>query len=373
MKILIIIDSFKGTLSSQEIGEITKKRLLNLGHEVDVLPISDGGEGLLNTIEKQRKVFEKRTISNNSNFDEIKTRYLIEEKTAYIEMAEVNGLNLILEELRQPAFFSTYGLGVLIKKAISNGTKNVVVGLGGSATNDAGAGMLEALGLKFFDENFLEIKRITPFLFKKIKYIEDDCLLENIKNINIKILSDVKNTLLGKKGATYVYGPQKGIKEEELIIFEENLRYFSELVENKINKKISQIAGTGCAGGVGFACLSYLTDKIYSGIEYLLESYDFENIVKNYDFVITGEGALDTQSLYGKVVSVISEKVVQNNRKLIILTGKNGLKKAEEKVLSANFIYSIVPSVSSLEESLRNPKEVFKNFIDSIEWIQILK
>lgn len=373
MKVLIMVDSFKGTLTSQEIGDIVSKRLKKEGIESCILPISDGGEGLLKTISKQKKVAEKSIIANNPNFQKIKTRYLLDKDTAYIEMAEINGLNLVKEENRRPVFLSTYGLGEVILETIKKGVSNIVLGLGGSATNDAGAGMLEALGLKYYDEKNLLIEKITPSKFEFIKYIDDKKLCENVKDIKFTILSDVKNPLLGIEGATYIYGPQKGLKADEIEDTERKVNFFSEIIEKNINKKISMIAGSGCAGGVGFACLSYLSNKIYSGIEYLLESYDFDNLIKEYDYVITGEGALDKQSLYGKVVSVITNKTIENKKKVIIITGNNKLDDNSVKDLKVEYVFSIVPDIASINESLEKPKEIFKKFIDSIKWKSIIK
>ncbi|MGI6710637.1 MAG: glycerate kinase [Bacilli bacterium] len=373
MKVLIMVDSFKGTLTSQDIGNIVSKKLKKDNIKSCILPISDGGEGLLKTISKQKKVFEKSILANNPNFEKIQTRYLFDKDTAYIEMAEINGLNLVKEEHRKPIFLSTYGLGEVIFEAIKKGVVNIVLGLGGSATNDAGAGMLEALGIKYYDEKKTLIEKITPSKFKDIRYIDDTKLCKNIKNVRFTILSDVKNPLLGYEGATYIYGPQKGLQKDEMKETEEKVKFFSELIENKINEKTSIIAGAGCAGGVGFACLSYLSDKIYSGIEYLLESYDFDNLIKEYDYVITGEGALDKQSLYGKVVSVITKKTIENNKKVIIITGNNKLDETDVKDLKVEHIFSIVPDVATIKESLANPKQVFEKFIDRIKWKSIIK
>ena len=373
MKVLIIVDSFKGTLSSSEIGSIVSKKLMNLNIESKILPISDGGEGLLTTISKQKKVIEKKLFASNSDFQTIKTKYLIDSDTAYIEMAEINGLNLLDIKDRKPDLLSTFGLGEVILDAINNGALNIVLGLGGSATNDAGAGMLEALGIKYYDSKNSLITNIVPKYFDRIKNIDDKELLKKINNIKFTILSDVKNPLLGKDGATYIYGPQKGVKKNGIKNLEEKIKAFSKLVEDKVDKKESKSLGAGCAGGVGFSCLSYFSSKINSGIEYLLESYDFDNLIKKYDYVITGEGALDNQSLFGKVVSVICKKTIENEKKVIVITGNNKLGFEDLKKLNANYIFSIVPDVATIEESLKEPKKIFEKFINLIKWEEIIK
>ena len=304
MNVLAIIDSFKGTISSKKLGEIIKEEFDAKGHNVDVIPVADGGEGFCEAIEeillsRGLEISKKSLIVNDPLFRKIESYYIIcnSTKTAYIELAKASGISLLSKEELNPYITSTYGFGELIVDAIKNNCKKVVLGIGGSATNDAGCGMLEALGMKFYNGNEELITQINNTDVGTVDYVDDNEFKNIIRDIEFVVLSDVTNPLLGEDGATYVFSPQKGAKKEDLSFLEDNIKNFAILNKTNINSR-----GAGAAGGVVYALLTYLNAKLYSGIDYILDLIDYEKLIEKYDVIVTGEGKIDNQSLSGKVV-----------------------------------------------------------------------
>lgn len=348
MKIVTISDSFKGTLSSKEIGQIVSEYFKEKGYDTSYIPISDGGEGFIDVIEYVTKLDVLTYEVLDPIFRPTLARYIVDDKnkTAYVEMAEASGIIKLKGTKLSTINASTYGFGMLIKHIILNHkVKNIVCGIGGSATSDMGVGMLEAMGVKFMD---CDNNIITYMNNKKIPNIStiDTLDFDNlIKNISFKTLSDVINPLLGKNGAIAVFGPQKGASAEELEIMEDNFKYLYNLLNLTNNNKMVEFAGAGAAGGVGYAMKHFLKSSVISGIDAILEMVDFDHIVKDADIIITGEGKYDSQSLGGKVISGINN---YHPKRLIILCGITDLEKED--------VYAIVPSVATFDESMTYPK-----------------
>ena len=369
MKVLSIIDSFKGTITSKQLNEIVKEELEKKGHIVDCITIADGGDGFCEAIaDILENVKYKKVRVYNPLFQEIESEYLVDEvnNTAYIELAKASGINLIKKEELNPYITSTYGFGQLIDDAINSNIKRIIVGIGGSATNDGGSGMLEALGVKFLDANKQVIKHISNNRFKDIKSIDAKKFYEKINNKGIEFitLSDVSNPLLGETGATYIFSPQKGAKKESLSELEDNMRYFS-----SFKKEYRDYKGSGAAGGVGYALHAYFNAKFYPGIDYILDLVSFDKIVKKYDYVITGEGKVDIQSLLGKVIFKISSRCpISNNnqKKVIIVCAINDLKDIDLDKYNIENVYSIINDKKevTIEESINNPIKYFRKMIE---------
>ena len=367
MKVLTIIDSFKGTITSKKLGEIVKEELEAKDHSVDVIPVADGGDGFCDAIED---IFISQNIKYKINkvevkdplFRKISSYYLVDtnNKIAYIELAKASGLNLLSSDELNPLITSTYGFGELISDAIKKKYKKIVLGIGGSATNDAGCGMLEALGVKFYNGNGDLITQINNTDVGTVEYLDDLDFKEKIKDIEFVVLSDVTNPLLGDNGATYVFSPQKGAKKEDLEYLESNIFNFA-----KLNKTYINAPGSGAAGGVGYALLTYCNAKLYSGIDYILDLINYDDLVKKYDLVITGEGKIDNQSLDGKVIFRISNRSI--NKKVIIVCGVNELDSIDLKLYNVDAIYSVVNNKTTREESLSNPEYYFRQMIRNIE------
>ena len=358
MKVLSVIDSFKGTITSKRLGEITKEVLSTKNIDCDYLAISDGGEGFLDAISNNLELKEKYVEVNNPLFRKIKAKYLTYlEQIAYVELAESSGIGLLSKNELNPFITSTYGLGEVIKDAINNGYKKIVIGIGGSATNDGGSGMLEALGCKFYHNEEL-ITHISNYKFKEITKIDDSEFNKTIDGVEFVVISDVTNPLLGEKGATYVFSRQKGAKESQLPELEENMKFYG-----NFKKEYMTSPGSGAAGGVGFALHAYFNAQFYPGIDYILDSINFDQLINDYDYIITGEGKVDDQSFLGKVVFRIAERA--KHKKVIIVCG---IKEVNSSIPSNIVnIYSVVGDDVTAQMSMEKPEEYYYKLVNKIE------
>lgn len=328
MKILISPDKFKFTFNAKQISFLIKNILqkVNPSFEITTIPVSDGGEGFLDFIESVKTVKQINTIVKNPLFQTINSYFLFDKnnKTAYIEIAKTAGLELLSEKDRNPANTTTYGLGEQILIAKNLEAKNVIIGLGGSATNDAGVGMATALGYNFFDKKGNKIIPIGKNLIK-IEKIKKAVKTEEFKHLNITAITDVDNFLFGKNGAAHIYAKQKGANNSEIIILDNGLQHFNNIIleEKKIN--LNKIKGAGAAGGLGAGIFYFLNGKIKNGSHYITKQANIEDYIKKSDLIITGEGKLDSQTLNGKIVYKISELAKKHNKKLIIICGYSEL------------------------------------------------
>lgn len=348
MKILVISDSFKGSLSSNEIGNIIKSELKE--HDVDIIPISDGGEGFIESINSFLEL-EKITVNTyDAILREIEVEYAVCKTRAFIELAKVCGLSLLEDEKRNPLYTTTYGLGIVIKDAINKGYKDIYLGIGGSSTNDLGIGLLTALGL------YTNNQALNNNDLKDIISINNMELNESLKNIRITILSDVDNILLGENGATYTFALQKGALD--LNILENNIKSFINLI-NDNNYPYKK--GAGASGGVGYGLMKFVNAKLILGIDFILDNIDYQNLQNKYDYIITGEGRIDEQTRYGKVVSGIIKKTMNKN-KVIVISGVNNL----DNGLGVK-TYSVVPEICSYSESIEEPEHNLRKLIKKIK------
>jgi glycerate 2-kinase len=357
MRIVVAPDSFKECLSGPEVGKSISDGLsahIPEAH-IDILPMADGGEG---TVEALVYAANGRTVEVEAEDPfgkKIMSGYgvLGDNQTVIIEMAKVAGMQVISQ--RDPMTASTYGVGELMNHAISNGYRKIIVGLGGSATNDGGQGMLQALGGKFFDISGNPVPLGGGYV-NKISKIDLSDIIPEVYQSKIIIASDVKNQLCGKDGATYVFGPQKGMPEHKLAEVDQGISHFANLIENEIGKKIRDIPGSGAAGGLGFGLLA-LNAEIQSGAAIVAEAMKLDEYIKHADWVITGEGKSDFQSVYGKVPVHVA-KIAQNHGvKTILISGALG---ANYQQLYQYFTscHSISNRPMSLSESIENAKQL---------------
>lgn len=367
MKVLSIIDSFKGTITSNELGIIISKVLRRKQIEADYLPISDGGDGFLDAIEKAVATNRVMVRVLDPLGRQIETYYLYDDvnKIAYVELAKSSGINLLTKDELNPFRTSTYGLGQVINHIIDAGVKNIIVGIGGSATNDGGAGMLEAMGCLFYDNNNHLLTRLTGGNLDLVSRIDPLKLYQRTKDVQFMVLSDVTNPLLYENGATYVFSIQKGAKKEELQTLDTKMKKYAMVIEEHLQKKYYNATGAGAAGGVGFAFHSLLKAEFYSGIDYILDLVDFNNIIMDYDYIITGEGKIDSQSLDGKVVFGISQRA--QGKKIILVCAINEIEQSELSKRNIYQIYSVVDKIATKEESMKYPKECFQRLCESID------
>jgi len=303
MKIVVAPDSFKGSLTAIEVSDAIEKGIREVFPEAEIIkiPMADGGDGTVQCLVNATggKILEEKVIGPLGN--EVWAFYGIlgDRKTAIVEMAAASGLTLVPENKRDPLITTTYGTGQLIKAALNQGCRKMIIGIGGSATNDGGAGMVQALGTKLLDKDGEEIGFGGGEL-KKIVKIDISCMDKRLSDIKVLVASDVNNPLCGPQGASRIYGPQKGATPEIIEELDESLAYFAELIKRDLHKDIKDIPGAGAAGGLGASLIAFLNAELRPGIEIMIEAVKLEQAIKDADLVITGEGKIDSQTIYGK-------------------------------------------------------------------------
>ncbi|MBQ3337394.1 MAG: glycerate kinase [Selenomonadaceae bacterium] len=316
-RIVVAIDSLKGSLTSLEAGEAARAGILSATPEAEVkiFPLADGGEGTCRAIIaglggelKSAEVTGPLGEKITAEFGEV-----AEKKLAVIEMANAAGLPLVPEKFRNPLNTTTYGVGELIKIAIDDGCRNFVIGIGGSATNDCGLGMLTALGFKFIGGG------IFGRDLKKISAIDDSNVLPALRECKFRIACDVTNPLTGANGCSAIYGPQKGATPEIVSTMDGWIKNFGELSANFLKLEKKSAAGDGAAGGLGFAFRAYLRGELLPGVDLVLDALDIAETLKTADMVITGEGRLDSQTAQGKAPSGVAKLAKKLNPKILTL------------------------------------------------------
>ena len=338
--IIVAIDSFKGCLTSMEANQAAAEGIRRVLPDAEIVqvPVSDGGEGFLEAFHAAIGGELVEVMVKDPLMRPIKAKYLLKGETAVIEMAQASGLTLLTNEERNPMVATSYGTGQLVADAVRKGAKHVIVGLGGSATSDAGMGMLQAL-----KEN------LPP------------------KDVRFTIASDVKNPLYGENGAAHVFAPQKGATADDVLQLDERARKFAEDSARHFGYDRSQEAGAGAAGGLGYAFLQYLDADCKPGIQLLLETIHFDEMVKGANLIITGEGAADRQTMMGKLPMGILQRSAGVPVCLIAGRIKN-----QEELLRAGFarVACINPDGITLEEAMR--KEVAKrNISDTVSHLSL--
>lgn len=324
MKVLIAIDKFKESLTSIQASKIIANSIhsANPAFETTILPIADGGDGFAEVLKhylKTKTVFVK---SFDPLFKPLKGRYEWDaiSKTAIIEMAVCSGLALLKSKDRNPLYTTTFGTGKLVDHAIKKGAKKIILGLGGSSTNDGGLGLASALGFKFYDKNGLELMPIGGALVNLHSIVTP----KNKSKVEFLIASDVKNPLYGKNGAAFVYAPQKGANDAMVIELDKGLRNLAKQIKKTSNIDISKMEGMGAAGGITAMVLPFFKTTIIPGIELIIKYSHFENQLKKADLLITGEGKIDKQSFQGKVVGTLLQIAKKYNKNILLITGKKG-------------------------------------------------
>lgn len=362
-KAVIVPDSFKGTMTSLEVCKIINKAFKKIKPAVKTvqIPIADGGEGTADAFlyaAGGEKIFVK---SKNPLFEDISCYYAIlkDKKTAVIETSAASGLTLI-ENKKDPINSSTFGTGLLIMDALEKNCEKIILSLGGSATTDGGAGIIAALGAKLLDKNNKEIIPSNRGL-ENLKYIDETKMDKRLKNIKFTAACDVDNILCGKSGAAYVFGPQKGADEKTVKSMDKNLKKYSGLLFEKTKIDVKNIPKTGAAGGIlaSLICFpEYFNCKIKSGIDIILEIVNFDEIIKDADLIITGEGNFDSQSLRGKAVFGIAKRAKMQNKPVIVIAG--GTKEYGDKIYDLG-IEAVFSSCSGLYKDLNELKRSCKN------------
>ncbi|MFV9567791.1 glycerate kinase [Thermoanaerobacter mathranii] len=368
MKILIAPDKFKESLSALKVADSIEKGILKVFPKVVIekVPMADGGEG---TVESLVNATGGKIIKTNVKdplFRDIESFYGIlgDGKTAVIEMAAASGLYLLKDYERNPMITTTYGTGQLIKDALDKGCRNFIIAVGGSATNDGGAGMATALGVKFYDKDGREIG-LGGGALSKIYSIDTSNLDYRLKECRFIVACDVANPLIGENGASRVYGPQKGATKEMVKVLDKNLEHYGKLLEKYFNKRIIDVPGSGAAGGLGAGLMAFLNAQLKSGIEIIIEALKLEEKIKEADIVISGEGKVDFQTAFGKTISGIAKLCKKHNKPFIVIAGTvEDIEKLYE--IGVSSVFSIMEKPMSLEDAIKNAPTLLEKSAERI-------
>lgn len=371
MKVVVAIDSLKGSLSSLEAGHAISEGIHKVfpKAEVTVRPLADGGEGTVEALTLGMNGHLEKVIVTGPLGRPVEAIYGILEKskTAIMEMSAAAGITLVDEQERNPLNTTTYGVGEMIKDAIEKECRHFIMGIGGSATNDGGIGMLQALGYGILDKEGKQVSFGAKGL-KEIDRITDDFVIPELKECSFRVACDVTNTLCGELGCSAIFGPQKGATPDMIEQMDKWLIHYAKLTEEKYPKANRNHAGTGAAGGLGFAFLSYTNAVLESGIKIILEETRLEEYVKAADLVVTGEGRLDAQTVMGKAPVGVAEIAKKYGKKVIAFSGCVTEDAVECNNHGIDAYFPILRSVVSLEEAM-DSKNARKNMVETVEQV----
>lgn len=362
MRVFVAIDSFKGSLTSLQAGNAVKEAVLQADSqaEVRVHPIADGGEGTVEAVcTAMNGVLTDVTVTGPLGAP-VQAQYgILPGKIAVIEMSATAGITLIPAELRNPMKTTTFGVGELIKDAISRGCRHFIVGIGGSATNDGGVGMLSALGFRFLDEKGQQIPFGAAGLEKLVAISTKDAMPQ-LQECTFRVACDVTNPLCGENGCSAVYGPQKGADENMVRTMDAYLENYADLAAKVSEKADKNYPGAGAAGGLGFAFHGFLNATLESGIQIILEETRAEQFIKDADIIVTGEGRLDSQSVMGKAPVGIAKLAKKYGKKVIAFSGCITEDAAVCNQHGIDAFFPIIPGVVTLQEAT-NPENAYRN------------
>ncbi|MBB6450785.1 glycerate kinase [Geomicrobium halophilum] len=356
-KIIIAPDSFKESMSAKEAAEAIREGFLEVGkeHKYDLIPMGDGGEGTMEALTANFDGKQQTVRVEGPNAHPVEATYALsaDGQIAIMDMAQASGLDHVSEDARKVGEASTYGTGEMIKAALDQGAQKIILGIGGSATNDGGAGMIEALGARLLNDQGEAIARggLGLEALSAINVVDLD---PRLKMTEIVVACDVTNPLLGERGATAIYGPQKGADESMVKRLDDALAHFHELSVEATGKDVKDTAGAGAAGGLGAGLLAYLDAELKPGIDLVLEETDFRRRAQGADVVITGEGKIDGQSVYGKTPVGVAKAAKENDTFVIAICGQLGdeYERVHEHGIDAAF--TLVPGAIDVKDAMEN-------------------
>jgi glycerate kinase len=370
MKIVLAPDKFKNSLTGLEFCTIVEKGILEElpNAEILKLPLADGGDGTIEVVKYYLKGSIVKVAVNNPFFKIVNASYLYSKitKTAFIEMAEASGVKLLEPEHFDCKNATTLGTGELIVDAINKGAKTIIIGIGGSATNDCGIGMATALGYRFLDKNNKAVQPIGANL-SKIEAIDATNIHHGLSNIDFKIACDVTNPLYGKNGAAYVYGAQKGASKEDIIILDKGLQDFSTILNEVFTIDVQSVKGAGAAGGMGIATKLFLKGTLEPGVQLIKKVANFDNQIEGADWIITGEGKLDTQTMSGKTIQGVLSSAKAQNINVVAFCGAIDLQGKEPQDFGVHYADAMMTYAIDVKDAMSNSKQYLslmtKNFI----------
>lgn len=368
MNILIAPDKFKGSLTAKEVCDAIASGLKQTNPNLNIvsIPMADGGEG---TCELLTQYFDGNVISahiTGPDFIKITAEYGISKdgSTAFIEMAKASGLQLLRPENRNPLFTTTLGTGELIKNALDRGVLKILMGIGGSATNDAGIGMAHALGFEFLDSDNKSLKPFGENLVQ-LHSIRTNHIHPRIKEVEFTALCDVDNPLFGSNGAAYIYAPQKGANEKAVKLLDDGLRNFETVIQ-KTFKISANFPGAGAGGGLPGGAKAFLNISILRGMDYIMKATDLEVKIQQADLIITGEGKIDQQTLAGKVVMEIGKLGLKHNKRVVAIAGKCELRNLELQKIGIKEVISLMDDEVSENEAITNAHRLIQEKVKKI-------
>ena len=367
MNILIAPDKFKGSLTAREVCKAIEQGLLSIDSNLNIstIPLADGGEGTCEVLTEfsQGKKIKMKVL--DPLFREIESEYGIsaDGTCAFIEMAKASGLQLLSSEERNPLLTTTIGTGQLICNALDRGVNKIILGIGGSATIDAGMGMASALGFLFLSESKENLKPIGENMIH-INSIQMDHPHSKLREVEFTVLCDVDNPLIGKQGAAFVYGPQKGGNSNSVNDLDLGLQHFASVVMSQLNINVN-FPGAGAAGGLGAGAKAFLKANFSKGIDYIIQFTHLEERIKNADLIITGEGKIDEQTLSGKVVMGVAQLAARHRKPCIAFAGKNELDTIQSQALGVPEIITLANEFTNEAEAMNNAFSILKERVST--------
>lgn len=367
-KIVVASDSFKGSLTSLDVAQNVEKAILEVYPLCDVLKVNvaDGGEGTMEALQQTLGGVRVSLVVKDPLGREIEATYVIlnDGITAVVEMSAASGLPLLKSDERNPLKTSTYGTGQLICDALDRGCRKILVGIGGSATNDAGMGMLQALGFRFFDAQGNQLQPVGENL-QLVSSIDSTGRHPDLDKTEFVVACDVKAPLYGRNGAAYVFAPQKGADQKMVEMLDAGLRHFSEVSSAMAGYDCSQMQGTGAAGGLGYAFRQYLHARLERGIEMVLDAIGFDDIISGADLVITGEGRVDSQTLTGKTPFGVAQHAHRQGIPVVVIGGSVEIDVLQVREAGFNDVIQVTPLDMPLSVAMR-PEVAAENVYNAI-------
>ena len=373
MKLLFASDSFKGTLSSIKTEELLTKAATQVFLQCSCVsvPVADGGEGTVDAVLLATGGSRIAVTVHDPLMRQLQASYgKIDENRAILEMASASGLPLLKETERNPAKTTSYGTGELIAAALKGGCRDITVAIGGSATNDGGMGCMSALGVRFLDQNGQELAGVGEKL-EKVAHIDATNLLPEVKQASFTVICDVTNPICGEQGATCTYGPQKGGTPRLLQKLEAGMCNYRDVIKREFGVDLDKIKGSGAAGGLGGALAVFLQANMKSGVEPVLDLIDFDSCLQDVSFVVTGEGRLDGQSCFGKVVQGVGLRCKKQGIPVMALVGSTGEGAEQIFRYGITAIVKTAPEELPLTEALERAEELY--FAAAVRMFQKIK
>lgn len=371
MKIVLAPDSYKNSLTAKQVAQAMENGLKKVLPEADYVqvPMADGGEGTVQSLvdAKHGQLLSEQVIDPLGKETTAHFGLIDNVQVAVIEMAEASGIQYVNDETKDPYVTTTYGTGQLIKAAIETGAKTIVIGIGGSATNDGGAGMAQALGAKLLDKNGQELAYGGKALVD-LEKIDIGQMMPELSDVKVIIASDVTNPLTGEKGASNVFGPQKGATPEMISVLDKSLSHYADVIKRDLGKDLEHVEGAGAAGGLGTGLLAFTNSDMQPGVEIVVSYTGLKDFAKDADYVFTGEGQIDFQTKYGKTPMGVAQAAKKANPKVqvIAIAGSVGERTEELYPLGIDAIFSCVPGVEDLDKAIEDTDPNIQKVISNI-------